>query len=388
MSATMIISPVFSQVEDDLELVSIPVVIGQEAGERDPLLLRGKIMSKDELKGLRQRKAGSKLVNFYEFQNERISQLLKPLSAHSAEAEQDAKDSALKVKIAINLSFVMNCALAILQLYAAISSGSLSLFAGCVDAVDPFANLLLWFAHRRSDRANEAKWPVRGSRFETSDGNIVYGFIMGGVNVILIVMSIQEFVTHKGEDVNKFHLPSIISVCVAFVVKLGLFLYCFAVRGSSSQVQVLWEDHRNDLLTNGFGILTSAGGAKLKWWIDPLGATLIATTLIIVWTRTVYEQFTFLAGIAAPPDFINFITYKAMTFSSRITSIDTVRAYHSGPQYFVEIDIVLPPEMPLWEAHDIAQDLQDQIEKLKDVDRCFVHVDHEISHEPEHRKKV
>lgn len=130
-----------------------------------------------------------------------------------------------------------------------------------------------------------------------------------------------------------------------------------------------------------------------------MGATIIALVIIIVWTRTVYgasfgsnsnfwninhltEQFTFLAGITAPPDFINLVTYKAMTFSPSITSVDTVRAYHSGPQYFVEVDIVLPPEMPLWEAHDIAQDLQDQIEKLKDVDRCFVHVDHEISHEP------
>lgn len=130
-----------------------------------------------------------------------------------------------------------------------------------------------------------------------------------------------------------------------------------------------------------------------------MGATIIAIVIIIVWTRTVYgessrqncdsknanrllEQFTFLAGITAPPDFVNLVTYKAMTFSPSITSVDTVRAYHSGPQYFVEVDIVLPPEMPLWEAHDIAQDLQDQIEKLKDVDRCFVHVDHEISHEP------
>ncbi|XAO24501.1 hypothetical protein I312_103302 [Cryptococcus bacillisporus CA1280] len=211
---------------------------------------------------------------------------------------------------------------------------------------------------------------------------------MGGVNVILVVESIQEFVTHTGDDLNKFHLASIVSVAVAFGVKFCLFLYCLAIRKSSSQVQVLWEDHRNDLLTNGFSILTAAGGAKLRWWIDPMGATIIAMVIITVWTRTVYEQFTFLAGITAPPDFINLVTYKAMTFSPSITSVDTVRAYHSGPQYFVEVDIVLPPEMPLWEAHDIAQDLQDQIEKLKDVDRCFVHVDHEISHEPEHRKKV
>lgn len=46
------------------------------------------------------------------------------------------------------------------------------------------------------------------------------------------------------------------------------------------------------------------------------------------------------------------------------------------------------PEMPLWRAHDLSQDLQDQIEALPDVDRCFVHVDHEVDHKPEHRKKA
>ncbi|KIR41450.1 cation diffusion facilitator 1 [Cryptococcus deuterogattii 99/473] len=393
MSATAIATEVMDHnlpsPRDDLELVAMPSVVGREAGEKDPYSLRTKMIGEDKIKALRQRKTGgSKLASFYESQNEHINDLLKPMSAHSAEAAQDAENNALKVKIAVNASLVANTALAILQLYAAISSMSLALFASCIDAVDPFANLILWLAHRRSDRANENKWPVRGSRFETSDGNIIYGSIMGGVNVILVVESIQEFVTHTGDDLNKFHLASIVSVAVAFGVKFCLFLYCLAIRKSSSQVQVLWEDHRNDLLTNGFSILTAAGGAKLRWWIDPMGATMIAMVIITVWTRTVYEQFTFLAGITAPPDFINLVTYKAMTFSPSITSVDTVRAYHSGPQYFVEVDIVLPPEMPLWEAHDIAQDLQDQIEKLKDVDRCFVHVDHEISHEPEHRKKV
>ncbi|KJE03844.1 cation diffusion facilitator 1 [Cryptococcus gattii NT-10] len=393
MSATAVATEIMGRnlpsPRDDLELVTMPSVVGREAGEKDPYSLRTKMIGEDKIKALRQRKTGgSKLASFYESQNEHINDLLKPMSAHSAEAAQDAENNALKVKIAVNASLVANTALAILQLYAAISSMSLALFASCIDAVDPFANLILWLAHRRSDRANENKWPVRGSRFETSDGNIIYGSIMGGVNVILVVESIQEFVTHTGDDLNKFHLASIVSVAVAFGVKFCLFLYCLAIRKSSSQVQVLWEDHRNDLLTNGFSILTAAGGAKLRWWIDPMGATIIAMVIITVWARTVYEQFTFLAGITAPPDFINLVTYKAMTFSPSITSVDTVRAYHSGPQYFVEVDIVLPPEMPLWEAHDIAQDLQDQIEKLKDVDRCFVHVDHEISHEPEHRKKV
>ena len=60
--------------------------------------------------------------------------MLKPLSTLSAEGEQDVKDFALKVKIAVNASLVANVLLAGLQLYAAISSLSLALFASSIDA--------------------------------------------------------------------------------------------------------------------------------------------------------------------------------------------------------------------------------------------------------------
>lgn len=73
-------------------------------------------------------------------------------------------------------------------------------------------------------------------------------------------------------------------------VKFSLFLYCYAIRKSSSQVQVLWEDHRNDIFVNGFSILTNAGGAKLRWFIDPIGATIIALVVMAVWARTAYGE--------------------------------------------------------------------------------------------------
>jgi len=48
----------------------------------------------------------------------------------------------------------------------------------------------------------------------------------------------------------------------------------------------------------------------------------------------------------------------------------------------VEIDIVMNANTPLWKAHDISQQLQDKIEVLPNVERAFVHVDHETSHTP------
>lgn len=50
--------------------------------------------------------------------------------------------------------------------------------------------------------------------------------------------------------------------------------------------------------------------------------------------------------------------------------------------YFVEVDIVMDARTPLWKAHDISQQLQDKIEVLPNVERAFVHVDHETTHPP------
>lgn len=51
------------------------------------------------------------------------------------------------------------------------------------------------------------------------------------------------------------------------------------------------------------------------------------------------------------------------------------------------MEIVLPPNMTVRESHEIALALQHKLEKLDDVERAFVHVDHEhrdgLEHKPE-----
>ncbi len=91
-------------------------------------------------------------------------------------------------------------------------------------------------------------------------------------------------------------------------------------------------------------------------------------------------------GKSADVQFLQRITYISLTHDPRILQVDTTRAYHSGNDFYVEVDIVLPPSMPLDEAHDIGEALQIKIEELANVERAFVHLDYETSHAPEHRK--
>jgi len=250
-----------------------------------------------------------KIGNFYESQNETIQQLLKPVDDHRREAKDSLGESQLRFKIAVQGSFVANILLAGLQLYAASTSGSLSLFTTMADALfDPLSNVTLILSNRAVNRVDPRKFPSGKARIETA-GNIVFCFLMTSVSFIIIVQSIQELARGSHSDTRAFHLASVIAVAVAFTTKLCLFLYCWSLRHKYSQIRILWEDHRNDLLINGFGLLTSIGGSKLKWWIDPMGAILLSCLIVFLWLRTAMSEFQLLIGVSAETQMLQLITY-------------------------------------------------------------------------------
>ncbi|KAI1253909.1 hypothetical protein MGN70_004304 [Eutypa lata] len=326
-----------------------------------------------------------KIQTFYRAQNETIERMLKSVEEHRADAAQEQGEEQLKYRIAVYGSFAANVVLSILQMYGAISSGSLSLFTTMADSIfDPLSNLMLILANRAVKRVDPSRFPSGKARLETA-GNISFSFLMTSVSLILICFSIEELVTRSTTELNAFHLPSVIAVAIAFGTKLGLFLYCWGIKDNYSQVDILWQDHRNDLLINGFGVLTSVGGSKLVWWLDPMGAIILSVLISGIWLRTAVQEFLLLVGVVASVETQQLITYVCLTHSPEtILGIDTVRVYHSGPRLIAEVDVVMDPEASLRATHDVAEELQFKLEDLPDIERAYVHVDYETSHKPEH----
>jgi len=171
-----------------------------------------------------------KIQKFYETQNERIERLLKPVEDHRAEARQEAGEDHLKFQIAVYGSFAANIALAGLQIYGAVSSGSLSLFTTMADAIfDPMSNVTLIISNRAVKRVDPNRFPSGKARLETV-GNIAFCFLMTAVSFILIAFSVRELVEGNQSATKSFHLPSVIAVAVAFTTKLALFLYCWGIK--------------------------------------------------------------------------------------------------------------------------------------------------------------
>ncbi|KAH8550140.1 cation efflux family-domain-containing protein [Umbelopsis sp. PMI_123] len=354
---------------------------GGKSKPNDPLLLQNLKKNEEDIKLIRKNGGSRRVQKFYREQNSLIDEMLGPLNP---ESEEDEEKRMLKLKIAVYGSVLANIALFALQLAAAILSGSLSIFATMADAfMDLLSSVILMWATRQAAKPNLMKYPAGKARMETA-GIIVFSCLMACVAIFLIIESAQKLVS--GSQEPNLDVKAIAFVAIALGTKFLLFLYCTSL-ASHHSARVLAQDHRNDILVNSLGLLTGILGSKLVGWVDPVGCIIIALIIMRSWISTLIENIQLIVGKSADVAFLQRATYIALTHPG-VTAVDTCRAYHAGNNLFVEVDIVLPPEMPLRETHDIGEALQIKLESLPSVERAFVHVDYEVSHKPEHSKNV
>ncbi|KIW14822.1 hypothetical protein PV08_07607 [Exophiala spinifera] len=328
-----------------------------------------------------------KVKKYYNRQNALIDAYLTSADEEALELEDNIKNGG-KVRFAVNASFVCNFCLFVIQLYAAISTGSLSLFATAADAfMDLVVSIVMLITSRMASRPNVSKFPVGRKRLETV-GIILFCALMTTVAVQLIVESARGL--GAGEpDSESLHIIPLVFVGVAIFAKGTLFVYCFLLRRYPA-ARIFMIDHRNDIAVNLFGLIMSIVGTRFRqvWFLDPTGAIAIALLILYSWASTAFEHMWYLVGKSAPQDFLNKVVYVSITHDERINKIDTVKAYHAGDKFYVEVDIIMDEVESLKVTHDVSQALQRKLEGLANVERAFVHVDYEDLHDVHEEHKA
>ncbi|URE13525.1 Cation efflux family [Musa troglodytarum] len=289
-----------------------------------------------------------------------------------------------KSEFAMKISNYANIVLLALKIYATIRTGSIAIAASTLDSLlDLMAGGILWFTHLSMRNINIYKYPIGKLRVQPV-GIIIFAAVMATLGFQVFVQALERLIENKPADkMTSAQLVWLYSIMLtATFVKLALWLYC---RTSGNKiVRAYAKDHYFDVVTNILGLAAAILGDKFYWWIDPAGAIILAIYTITNWSGTVWENAVSLVGQSAPPEMLQKLTYLVIRHHPRIKRVDTVRAYTFGVLYFVEVDIELPEDLPLKEAHAIGESLQIKIEELPEVERAFVHLDFECDHKPEH----
>lgn len=212
-------------------------------------------------------------------------------------------------------------------------------------------------------------------------GIVIFAVITTTSFTQVLITSVERLMDPENSaEVIDLSFTAIAVLVGNILIKAALWLWCRSVKGSSS-VQALAQDHENDVVFNIAATICPLVGLWLhQGWIDPVGGILLSLYIIYEWMAVLLDNIRRLSGRAATVDDIKQLTYMAYRFSHQIQAIETVRAYYVGDKLFVEIDIVMPPDMLVHVAHDIAEALQDALETLEHVERAFVHVDYNTTH--------
>ncbi|GAB4859730.1 Metal tolerance protein 11 [Ancistrocladus abbreviatus] len=301
-----------------------------------------------------------------------------------AMSKEERENLAKSETFAIRMSNIANMVLFVAKVYASIRSGSLAIIASTLDSLlDLLSGFILWFTAFSMSTPNPYQYPIGKKRMQPL-GILVFASVMATLGLQIILESLRQLLS----DENEFNLTKeqerwLVGIMLSVtLVKLLLVLYCRTF--TNEIVKAYAQDHFFDVITNIIGLIAALLANYFSGWMDPVGAIILAFYTIRTWSMTVLENVNSLVGKSAAPEYLQKLTYLCWNHHKAVRHIDTVRAYTFGSHYFVEVDIVLPANMPLQEAHDIGESLQEKLELLPEIERAFVHLDYEYSHKPEH----
>lgn len=306
--------------------------------------------------------------------------ILPTIHHQEAAPQLGRRNTQRTTRTAILASNICNAFLLCAQIYAFLSTTSLSLLAVFIDALlDMVSGLVVAFTWSLKHRKDKIRYPVGRRRLEPL-GVIAMACLMTAATLVTLEQSIGALLEAKPR-VLTFTISTALVLLTALATKASLFAYCHTI--DDDAVQALAEDHFNDCLSNSLGLLTIILANHLVWWVDPVGAIIISLWIIRNWSLLTLRHCDQLLGKVASPDILNLITFVACNHSAHILLVDTVRAYHVGSGIYTEVHVVLDATMPLSVAHDVGESLQNRIETLDHVERCFVHLDVEALHSPD-----
>ncbi|MEW5993679.1 MAG: cation diffusion facilitator family transporter [Candidatus Zixiibacteriota bacterium] len=271
-----------------------------------------------------------------------------------------------------------NVVLMIFKLWAGFASRSQALIADGIHSFsDLFSDFVVYLGLKWGRKGADENHPYGHARIETISGLIV------GLLLILIGAGIayNAISAIRHHEIARPGVFAIVAAAISIVLKEGLYWYTVIIGRklrSMALVANAWH-HRSDALSS-VVVLIGVGATYINpdWYPADSYAALVVTFFVVrVGLRLVRPAFWELSDAA--PDRV--VLDQLSTAAAKVLGVRQVhdlKARYSGPQIFVELDIVVDPKITVEQGHAIAREVrQHLLHHFTDVTRVIVHVDPE-----------
>lgn len=281
------------------------------------------------------------------------------------------------VKTAVKVStvsIILNIILSLLKLVAGIFGKSMAMLSDAVHSLsDVFGSIIVIIGVKISKKKEDNDHQYGHDRMECL-ASLALGAILFLTGALLIYEGIKKIV--GGTSISTPGQIALIAAIVSIVVKEGMYWYTKinANRINSDALKAEAWHHRSDALSS-IGSLIGVAGAMLGLKIlDPVMGCVIGVVIIKVSYDIAKESVDKMVDKACDDDTVGALK-KEVEKVSGVKELDIIKTRMFGTKIYVEIEISVDGNMILKDAHDIAEQVHDNIEKnFENVKHCTVHV--------------
>ena len=281
------------------------------------------------------------------------------------------------VKTAVKVStvsIILNIILSLLKLVAGIFGKSMAMLSDAVNSLsDVFGSIIVIIGVKISKKKEDNDHQYGHDRMECL-ASLALGAILFLTGALLIYEGIKKIVS--GTSISTPGQIALIAAIVSIVVKEGMYWYTKinANRINSDALKAEAWHHRSDALSS-IGSLIGVVGAMLGLKIlDPVMGCVIGVVIIKVSYDIAKESVDKMVDKACDDDTVGALK-KEVEKVSGVKELDMIKTRMFGTKIYVEIEISVDGNMILKDAHDIAEQVHDNIEKnFENVKHCTVHV--------------
>jgi len=286
--------------------------------------------------------------------------------------ESTRKQIAMKIS---KVSIAVNILLSVMKLAAGVAAHSGAMVSDGVHSLsDVLSTFVVMIGVHISGKEADEDHPYGHERMECVAAIVLS--VMLAVTGAGIGLSGIRTIMGKGEDLTVPGMAALAAAIVSIVVKEAMFWY--TKRGaeridSGALLADAWH-HRSDALSS-VGSMIGIGGAILGYPIlDPVASVVICLFIF----KAAYEIFSDavkkMVDESVEEDIVRELREKILE-EEGVMQIDDIRTRVFGSKYYVDVEISADGSQSLTEAHDIAQRVHDNMEKMfPDIKHIMVHV--------------
>lgn len=292
-----------------------------------------------------------------------------------AQIGQNTREDAIIRRTSL-VGIIGNIILTAFKLFAGLAGNSGAMVSDAVHSLsDVLATFIAFLGVRFSKKAADQEHPYGHERFECV-ASLLLGVILFATGLGIGKVGIEKIVLWDAEAITVPSSIALVAAIVSIVTKEAMYWYTHhnaQILNSAAFMADAWH-HRSDAFSS-IGSLIGIGGAMLGIPVlDPIASVVICLFILKVAFDILKDALSKLLDSSCGKDYEKKLS-DYIADQDGVVQVDMLHSRMFGNKIYVDLEIQVDGDLPLREAHTIAERVHDLVERdFQNIKHIMIHL--------------